>query len=286
MKLKLLMTITALIFTIILPNYIMAQDGTKKSASDIVKDEVVATVNGEKITMSMWEENYRQNLLFVSDKEVTKEKVLDDMINRIIGIGRAKQQGRDKDPVVVTKMEDVLYHAQISHDLESKLQKIEVTDKEVHDYYKQNQEYRVAHILLRVRATPEPEEAKEALEQAMKIYKSLQKNPENFSDLAAKYSQSSAANSGGDLGFQPAVRLPPEVFRAIKGKSINHITPPVRSQFGYHIVKVIAIKNVKEIDMPFYKKVVYDQKRDIILAAYFKELRNGAAVQINKKFLK
>lgn len=248
-------------------------------------DPVVATVNGASITKSIFDDSYKQNMMFVSDKVVTKEKVLDDLINRELGIMRAKQGKLQDDPVVKRKMEDVLYHAQISKDLEPKLAKIVVTDKDVEDYYKKFPEYRTAHILFRVQAVPELEEAKAAQDQAMQVYADLKRVPNKFTELANRYSQSSAAQNGGDIGFQPAVRLAPEYFAAINGKEDGHITPPVRSQFGYHIIKVLSQKDFKSINTALYKKIVYDIKRDKILEDYFADLRKSATVNINKSVL-
>ena len=56
------------------------------------KDPVIATVNGTKILKSLFDQEFRQNLLFVSDKPVTKEKVLNDIINRELGIKKPKKQ--------------------------------------------------------------------------------------------------------------------------------------------------------------------------------------------------
>jgi len=248
-------------------------------------DPVVATVNGASITKSIFDDSYKQNMMFVSDKVVTKEKVLDDLINRELGIMRAKQGKLQDDSVVKRKMEDVLYHAQISKDLEPKLAKIVVTDKDVEDYYKKFPEYRTAHILFRVQAVPELEEAKAAQDQAMQVYADLKRVPNKFTELANRYSQSSAAQNGGDIGFQPAVRLAPEYFAAINGKEDGHITPPVRSQFGYHIIKVLSKKDFKSINTALYKKIVYDIKRDKILEDYFADLRKSATVNINKSVL-
>lgn len=250
------------------------------------KDPVVATVDGVSIKKSELEKTYQENLMFVSDKRVTRKKVLNDIINRNLGIKRAKKGNLDKDPTVKYKMEDIMYHAQISKDLEPRLKKIVVTDSDVDKYYKDHPEYRTAHILFRVRTTPEKEENEAALNQALKVYNTLKTKPELFAELANKFSQSSTAPNGGDMGFQPAIRLAPEYFNAIKGKSDNFITPPVKTQFGYHIIKVMSVKSVKSINNALYKKIVYDQKRDAILDSYFSELRAKANVKINEEFLK
>lgn len=251
------------------------------------QDATVATVNGEKITKSQLEQAYQQNLLFLSNKKVTKEKVLDDLISRILGIQKAKAGKLDKDPVVVSKLEDILYHAQISKDLEDKLKKIpEISDGEVKDFYSKNKEYRTAHILYRVRAQPTPDEVKKAFEQSNAIYAELQKNPDKFAELANKYSQITTAPTGGDIGFQPSTRLAPEYFEAINGKQVGFISKPVRSQFGFHIIKILGVKEFDKISKDMYKKIIYDIKRDAILEEYFQSLRKGALVNINKDALK
>jgi len=249
-------------------------------------DPVVATVNGTEIKKSQLEQAFEQNLMYVSDKVVTREKVLNDIINREIGVKKAKESKLQDDPVVKAKMEDVLYHAQISKDLEKKLQGITVTDKEAQDYYAKNKEYRTAHILFRIRVTPQKEETDEALKKAMEVYKELQAKPQMWPELANKYSQSSTAPAGGDLGFNPAVKYAPEFFKAINGKSTGYISPPTRTQFGIHIIKVLGVHDWKDVDPAVYKKIVYDQKRDKILEEYFADARKGAQIKINKEFLK
>lgn len=249
-------------------------------------DATVAVVNGTKILKSEFDKAYKENLLFVSDKVVSKEKVLNDLINRELGLQKAKKTKLDNDPIVKEKMEDVLYHAQISKDLEKELEKIVVTDEDVKKYYEQFPEYRTAHILFRMRAEPSKPETEEAQKQAFKVYEALKSAPDKFSELANKYSQTTTADTGGDIGFQPKISLAPEYFSAINGKEVGTITPPVRTQFGYHIIKILAKKDFKSIHPPFYKKIIYDSKRDELIATYFNKLRQSAKVEINKNLLK
>ena len=254
-------------------------------AQTAATNEVVATVNGKNITRAQLEEYHQQNLRFISHRKVTREVSLDDLINRELGVQKARKTGVDKDPVVVSKLEDILYHAQISKDLEGELKKITVSDDEVRRYYGDNKEYRTAHILYRVRVQPTPEEVKKAVEQSEVIYAEVSKNPDSFAAMANKYSQTSAAPVGGDLGFQPPTRLAPEYYAAIKGQKVGFISRPVRTQMGYHIIKVLGVKEYEQIDKNLYKKVIYDQKRDAILANYFKSMQKGADIKINKNLL-
>lgn len=247
--------------------------------------DVVATVNGRAITRKQFEEYHLQNLKFVGQRKINKEVSMQDLVNRELGIQKAKKSGLDKDPTVVAKQEDILYHAQISKDLEKELGKITVSDDELKKYYEDNKEYRTAHILYRLRAEPTADEVKAAYAQSMEIYSQLEKSPEEFAKFANKYSQTSGAPVGGDLGFQPPTRLAPEYFEAIKGKQVGFITPPVRTAMGYHIIKVLGVKSYDQIDKNLYKKIIYDRKRDALLEDYFKGLAKGADIKINNKAL-
>ncbi len=243
--------------------------------------DVVATVNGRVITKKQFEEYHLQNLKFVGQRQITKEISLQDLINRELGIIKAKKTGTDKEAAIVAKQEDILFHAQISKDLEGQFKKITVSDDDVKKYYEDNKEYRTAHILYRLRAEPTPDEVKAAYEQTMAIYAQLQKTPDDFAKMANKYSQTSAAPVGGDLGFQPPTRLAPEYFEAIKGQKAGFISKPTRSQMGYHIIKVLGVKSFEQIDKNLYKKIIYDKKRDALMDEYFKGLAQGVVIKKN-----
>jgi peptidyl-prolyl cis-trans isomerase C len=244
-----------------------------------VQAQVVASVNGRQITKKQFEDYHLQNLKNIGSRKITKEVSLQDLINRELGIQKAKKTGIDKDPEVIAKQEDILFHAQISKDLEGELQKITVSDDEVKKYYDTNKEYRTAHIVTRVPADPTPEQVKSAYSASVDIYAALQKTPEDFPKIANKFSQSSAAPMGGDLGFQPPTRLAPEYFEAIKGQKVGFISKPVRTQMGFHVIKVLGAKSYDQIDKNLYKKIIYDIKRDAIIDNYFKNMAKGADVK-------
>jgi peptidyl-prolyl cis-trans isomerase C len=87
-------------------------------APAFAQKDVVATVNGKAITKKEFEDYHLQNLKYVGQRKITKEVSLQDLINRELGIQKAKKTGLDKDPTVIARQEDILYHAQISLDLE------------------------------------------------------------------------------------------------------------------------------------------------------------------------
>ena len=56
------------------------------------KNPVVARVNGVQITLNELNSNYNNAKLFVTDKVVSKDKILNDLINRYLGINKAKKE--------------------------------------------------------------------------------------------------------------------------------------------------------------------------------------------------
>ena len=250
------------------------------------KDPIVAEINGKKILKSDLDKAYLLNKYVVSHKAVTMKKVLTDLINKEIGIERAKKAKLDKNKIVKDKMEEVLFHAQISKDLEPKFKRITVTDKDVQSFYSEYPEYRTAHILLRVRVAPSKLEVEAAQKKIFELYDKAKKDPSKFAELANKFSQSPNNETGGDVGFKPAFFMTPEYFKAVNGKDVGYITPPVRTQYGYHIVKVLGVKKFSEISKPVYQKFVYDRKRDRVISDYFAALRKNAKIKVYDPKLK
>jgi parvulin-like peptidyl-prolyl isomerase len=250
------------------------------------KNPVVAQVNGRKIYLNELEQNYIGARYVVSNKKVTKEYVLNELINRELGIIKAQKSGLASDPKVESKINDILYHAQISRDLEEKLSEINITETDLKQYFKQNPEYRTSHILLRIKVNPDGEELVAAADVAKDIYSKIKRDPTKFEALANKHSQSPNAEIGGDVGFQPGAGLAPEYYSAIKGKSVGYVSPPIYTQYGLHIIKVTDIKKFKDINKTAYRKLIHDKKRDELLMKYFTNLRKNASIKIEKKYLK
>jgi parvulin-like peptidyl-prolyl isomerase len=244
--------------------------------------ETVATVNGKNITREEFDEYHLQNLKFIGQRKINKQVSIQDLINRELGIQKARKTGTDKDPVVMRKQEDILFNAQTSKDLEGEFKKIDVSDADVKKYYDENKEYRTAHILYRLKTEPTPEEVKKAYEQSWELVKMLRKTPEDFAKAASQFSQTTVAQNGGDLGFQPPTRLAPEYFEAIKGQKVGFISEPVRTAMGFHVIKILGVKSFDQIDKNLYKKIIYDRKRDALIENYFKGLSKGADIKINE----
>lgn len=115
-------------------------------------------------------------------------------------------------------------------------QKAQVTDAEVEAFYQDNpsqfqspSQTQASHILV-------SEE-----EQAMNIKKALNEGA-SFEEQAKEHSSCPSSEKGGDLGYYPNGRMVPEFEKAADELSLGEISEPVKTQFGYHIIKVMDRK--------------------------------------------
>ncbi len=109
----------------------------------------------------------------------------------------------------------------------------QVTDEQLRELYGgQRQQFTLLHaehILLQTE-----EEARRIADEA---------TPENFSELARKYSiDPSAKQSGGDLGTLPASQLDPAFAEAALALEPGQISEPVQTQYGWHVILLVDAK--------------------------------------------
>jgi peptidyl-prolyl cis-trans isomerase D len=136
--------------------------------------------------------------------------------------------------------------------------KVSVDDAQLRAYYEeqktktperfvQAEQRRVRHILIPV---AEPKDDAAAKAQAESILKRAQAG-EDFSKLAKEFSQDpGSAQQGGDLGWSERKLLVAPFADAAFGMNIGDIRGPVKTQFGYHILKLDGIQpaNVKTFE--------------------------------------
>ena len=76
---------------------------------------------------------------------------------------------------------------------------------------------------------------------AEEIYNRV-KNGENFSSLAHQYSTCPSKEKGGDLGWFGEGQMVPPFENAVRRMSTGSISKPVRTQFGWHIIKKTGVR--------------------------------------------
>ena len=103
----------------------------------------------------------------------------------------------------------------------------------------EGEEYEVAHILMRAPESASPEQIQALKQKADEVYARLQQG-EDFSQLAAAYSDAPDGLQGGNLGLRPIDRLPGIFAEAVTKLKPGEVAPILRSSNGFHIVKLIG----------------------------------------------
>lgn len=142
--------------------------------------------------------------------------------------------------------------------------KVKVDDSKAEAYYNENKKffmkpemYEVNHIFVSAidtakegkTDTPETQEKakrlmnivdQEAREKINSVQQKLKKG-ENFADLAKKFSDDEVSkNNGGSLGTLPKENIIPEIADAMVKLKVGETSDVVKSQYGYHIIKLTA----------------------------------------------
>lgn len=198
----------------------------------------VATIGDEQYTLRDFENDYVKNNGSWEQCEKTtfdeRKNFLDLMVNYRLKVREAYDQGLLNDPEL--RKEIKLYRASVA---QSYILDRELVQPAVKQLYERRKELiRASHILIRVQPDASPEDTAKAYEKAMSIIAEIPHTP--FDSLARKYSQDpSVVRNNGDLGYFTSGRMVAEFEDACYAlKAGEYTKKPIRTQYGYHIIKV------------------------------------------------
>ena len=203
------------------------------SAEEVSEKTVLATVNGENITIgnvisfrSRLSEEYQSiedNVLF--------DGILKQLIQQIILSQNVNSNSRK----IKYALENQT-RAFLSQELLGNLSEVEIVESEIKSLYedflvgvKEQKEFNASHILVETEG------------EAKKILESL-KNGIDFSELAKKHSTGPSGAKGGALGWFGEGAMVPEFENAVTKLSVDEVSLPVVTQFGWHIIKLNEIR--------------------------------------------
>jgi len=104
--------------------------------------------------------------------------------------------------------------------------------------FKPKEELRASHIII----TLDNRSEGEALELIKEIERQV--TPDNFAGLAMNLSEGPSASRGGDLGWFGQGMMVEEFEDAVFNLSINEVSAPVKTQFGYHLILLVDRREV------------------------------------------
>lgn len=205
-----------------------------------VKKEVLFTIDEKPYYTDEFVRVYNKNLDLVKDES---QKDLTQYLELFIGyklkINKANKLGLQNGANYQSELKS--YRAQLSKNY---LSDSKVTKELVDEGYQRSlKEIKAAHILITVDENASPEDTLKAYNKVMDIRKRAL-GGEDFGKLAVENSQDpSAKDNKGDLGYFSSFRMvyafESAAFNTPKGK----ISMPVRTRFGYHLIKVDDVRD-------------------------------------------
>ena len=150
----------------------------------------------------------------------------------------------------------------------------QITDAQARSYYdaqikdyKSAEEVRASHILVK------------SEDQAKAIFEQIAHDGD-FAELAAKHSADpGSSGNGGDLGYFGRGRMVPEFEKTAFATPVGEVALPIKSQFGWHIIKVTDKRNRKPPEFETLKeriitRLVRDKAKELA-----DSLRSSAKVE-------
>ncbi len=238
------------------------------------EDATIATVNGTDIKQSTLDT--LMDMMKHSNRvgDVDKSTLLEDLITTEIVRQEATKAGLADREDIKKKVKDFQDRLILNAWSQDKVKSLNITDDELKAAYKKRmegqakKEYKARHILVKT----EPE-AKVIIDEL--------KNGADFAELAKKKSTGPSGPNGGDLGwFSPNAMVAPfsEAVQAMQKGDVSKT--PVKTEFGYHVIKLEDIRDIKLPDFeavkPQLKRVIEQEK----MKDYVQSLRASAKVKI------
>ncbi len=256
--------------------------------------KVVLTIGEEKVTVADFErlvdslpEQYRAQI-----RGAGKRQFLEQLIQIKVLSQEARKRRIDQTPGYMAQLafqRDNLLAQSLYQDIAAKLTIGEAESRKYFEDHKgESEQVRARHILIKMKGSPAPSAPdkkelteEEALAKVTEIRKRILAG-EDFATIAKAESDDKGSGlSGGDLGSFKRGAMVPAFDQAAFTQPIGVVGEPVKTQFGYHIIKVEQrdSKTFDELRPEMEKKMRPDLARKTM-----EDLRKGSTVVVDESF--
>ncbi len=247
---------------------VVAKVGNEKIFKSEIEKKLSSIFNGQGGETAIPEvANLPKEVIDILAKEIYLDKKLVEAAKKS-AVGKSKEiQGR------ITDLKDkILRQAYVDSLIKSK-----VTDEKISEKYSElsndltgKKEYLVSHIVVKTK------------EEAEKIIGELKaKKPAKFSDEAKKYSlDRDSTEKGGELGYILEDNMIKEIADAIPTLKKDQVSAPIKTKFGWHLIKISDIRDAKALPFESVKDNIREQLIQDQLNEINAEITKNATVEI------
>ena len=166
------------------------------------------------------------------------------------------------------------------------LDTVAVSDAQLSEYYQENLEkfkvkgqLRARHILIKVAADAAPEDVEKAQVEIRAVLAQVMAGSD-FAELAKKYSQGPSNSMGGDLGWFARGSMVKPFEDAAFALTPGTVSEPVRTQFGFHLIKNEEYKAAHTRDLAEVKAGIVEALRSEAFPALLEKRLEEIAVAL------
>lgn len=236
---------------------------TQEGQKILLKDEIVAIVNGEVITSNELEE--RLSLIksvskgATSSPESLRKNALEQLIEETILLQEAKKQN-----ITVTEEEleptrvQILISKLLTLEVDSRM---EVSDSEIASYYEAHKNLfiepeavKIDEVFLMVKPGSRLDEWQSAQKGMEELYSKIK----DSSDFAMVAKELDSRVAIGRSGFLKRGELPPEVEEFAFSSLVDKLSPLIKSPIGFHIIRVVDKKEARQKELSEVKEDIRD----------------------------
>lgn len=223
------------------PDFLAQQGPEGKTMEQVLKQNVLDKLIIEKVIMQKAEEDK----ILATDKEVDEEIA---SYKEMVGGEEEFNKFLEANGMEADDFKDgIKKEITVEKYKEKYLESLKLEDKDLKEYYEKNKDryetIKASHILV------EKEDEAKAISEELK-------NGADFGELSKKSIEPEAAERKGDLGFFGRGQMVPEFEEAAFALEVNEISDPVKTEHGYHVIKVTEKKES-------FDQVKEDVKKDI-----------------------
>jgi len=238
----------------------------------------MATVEGKTIYSSDLDALIKQLPQEQANQFLSREgrrQLLEELIAQELFYLEAKEAKVDESEEFKKMVKDAEEKLLKTHMIAKFMMDVTIPDEDVETFYKENPEQfiapdsvRASHILL------------PAEQQAVDIIAEI-KAGKSFEDAATEYSVCPSKDNGGDLSYFSRGQMVPEFEEAAFALEIGEMTEvPVKTQFGYHVIKLTDRKETQTIPYDAIK----DNARNFLLREKQNKAFIGKVEDLKKKY--
>ena len=209
-----------------------------------------------------------------ADSPELRKAIREDMISLEVLAQEAKKKGLDNDPEVIQQTELAKQSVLVSAFVQDYTKNHQISDDQLKQEYNKlkgnlgKSEYNVSHILV------------ESEDEAKAIIAQLGKKGKFDKIAKAKSKDAGSAERGGSLGWAvPSNFVPPFANAVLSLKKGTYTKEPVKSQFGWHIIKLDDVRDLKVPSFEELKPQIQQRLQQQSIQEYIANLRSKAKIE-------